>query len=497
MYLRTQAARHAAVEQYVTETVTKGEVISTVSDSGHLQPHRRREVTATAAGELAAVHVSVGDSVGTGDILVEMDDEDLQLRAERSRLDLQSARLSLRELLGLSPDDPLPDDLMAATSVAVPASGRLRSVAVQEGDRIGPDTPLGEIVRDDVAHLEVGVTPREVEYISPGDAVTLYLHDFAGSLPGQVVDVDEEATPADRVALHTVEITAENPRGLISPGQTADVHFPARGFTREGEVVELPVTRVYSEVGGTVEQLMVRAGQKVHEDDPFLVLSSPSHSVAINQQLLRIRQAELAIAAEERALRDLTIVSPVAGTVTEVECEAGDHVSPGAHLLTVSDSDPYHLEIEVDELDIAAVQVGQEARIKVDALPRAEIHGEVASVSRTATIADGVAVYSVTITVPPTDGLRDGMSATAEIEVGRVADAVVVPAEAVVTADGISTVRVRTDGDVQVREVEIGLSDGTHTEIISGVQVGEEVVLASVRPPMTPPFMGPGPGGGG
>ncbi len=495
LYLRFQMASTRPVDQYVTEIAVIGQVTSTVSDSGHLEPHQLREVHAVTTGEVAAVHASEGEAVNKDDVLLELDSEDLQFAAERNRLELQSARLNLRELLGIGPDDRLPDDLMGATSVTTPASGRLRSLEVEEGDRISSNARLGEIVPDDHAHLQVGVTPREVKHMSPGDEVTVYLHDFAGSHSGQVVEIDEEASPADRVALHTVEVTIDNPRGLISPGQTGDIHFTAGGMTRKGEVIDPPVTRVYSEVAGTVEQIMVRAGQTVHEDAPFLTLSSPSHSVAVNQQLLRIQQTELSIAQDERALENLFVPSPISGIITRVECEPGDPVSPGTHLFTVADPDPYHLEIEVDELEIASVQVGQEAHIQVDALPRADIRGEVASISSTATIADGVAVYPVTIIVASHDDLREGMSATAEIEVGHVSDVVVVPAEAVVTADGVSTVRVRTEEGVEVREVEVGLSDGSYTEITSGIEAGEEVVLASVRQEWPAHFMGPGGGG--
>jgi len=270
----------------------------------------------------------------------------------------------------------------------------------------------------------------------------------------------------------------DNPRGLIRPGHTADVHFT--GFQRQGEVIEPPTNKIYSDISGTVENVLVREGGRVKEDTTILTLSAPSHSVSISQQMNRIRSAEISTARQQKSLEDLTVDSPIDGEVTELEIEEGDEVSPGTTLAKVSDYDSFQLTIEVDELEIGSVKIGQSAEIDVDAVPDKDISGEVASISSTPSVTDGAAAYPVKIVVLAHEGLMEGMSASAEVEVDRRTDVIVVPSEAVVTADGQSTVQVVTEEGLEVREVKTGLSDGTHTEIISGIKEGEEVILAHI-----------------
>ncbi len=477
LYSRTQVTELQDERRFVTDEAGKGEVTATVSDSGHLEPEESRTVRAKTSGTVEEIPISEGQSAQRGDRILQMESEELRSRLEHSRLDLEEAKLSLRDLLDLQPDAPLPDDLMRDTLIEAPAKGRIHNLAVEEGERVSSGTMVADIHDDERARVEVGVTPDRVEQIAEGDEATVYLNAFAGSKTGRVSEVDAEPRPMDGVALCVITVVIDNPRGLIEPGHSASVHFP-EGFQRDGEVINPPTTQVRADISGEVEKLAVQNGDTVDEGTTIMTLASPSHSVSINEQLNRIRSAELSVAEDERAVDDLSVNSPIEGILTDIEVKEGDEISSGTSVMTVSSHEAFYLTMEVDELDIASVEPGQRADVEVDALKKDRVTGEVVSISGTPSDQNGAAAYPVDVRVPAHDGMMEGMSAAAEIEVDRRSDVIVVPAEAVVTADGISTIEVMTDEGVETREVDTGLSDGTQTEIESGVEKGEEVVLA-------------------
>lgn len=489
-YLRVRARLQAAgAQQYVTDFARIGEVVATVSGSGHIEPRQSRSVTARVGGEVQSLDVSVGDQVQAGDRLMILANDDVHYQYERSQLDLQLARLSLRDLLGVGPDDPLPDDLLQATSIDVPASGRLRSLSVAEGDRVTSGMIVAEIVDDGRAHLLVKVTPAESDRIETGSEATVYLHQFAGSYTGVVHEVDPEPVPEEQVAMTRVTVIVDNPAGLLRPGHTADVSLADGTVQRKGEIGDPPTVRVYAKISGTVQSVLGAEGQRVQVGRPLITIASPSYSIAVTQQMLRVRQSEMALERNRGTLNDLAVTAPIEGEISQIMVRPGDTISTGTTLLSISDRRSFRLTIEVDELEIDPVVTGLTSNITYESLPGLRMEGKVISIAQVAVISGGVASYPVEIDVPPHPQLREGITASVQIEVARRTGVLVVPAEAVITADGKSTVRVVTEGGLDNRQVETGLSDGAVTEILSGLSEGDEVVIAHVTR-STLPFIG-------
>ncbi len=486
--LRARAAVQTMTPQYVTDQAQIGDVVVIVSGTAHLEPENRRSVMPGVSGDVSSILVAEGDRVEVGESLVVLTNEDLQFQHERNLLDLQSARLSLRDMLGIGPNDPLPADLMTATTMSLPSGGRIQNLQVSEQDKVTPGMLIAEVIDDTRAHLRIRVTPTEAGWVEVGDEATVYFHQFTGTYPGEVTEVDPEPVPEDQTAMGSVTVLVDNPAGLLTPGHTADINLANGRIRRRGEVVDPPSTRIFADIGGTVESLFVREGRLVREGGPLLTLSSPSFSVALNQQLVRIRGAEMAVDRSRSNLEALVVTAPIAGEVSQLTAKEGDAASPGTPVLTISDYGSMSITIEVDELDISPLEIGHQARVTPEALPQVHMIGEATSIARVATIQGGVAAYPVKVVVTPHQDVRDGMSANVKIEVQRRSGVLVIPAEAVITADDESTVRVVTEDGVETRTVETGLSDGARTEILSGLEAGEEVVIASVSRDMFPMF---------
>jgi HlyD family secretion protein len=139
--------------------------------------------------------------------------------------------------------------------------------------------------------------------------------------------------------------------------------------------------------------------------------------------------AEEAVAEAQKELDEATITAPFAGVVAEVYVEEGDTVSTTTIIAYLIDMTTMELNVEVDEIDIPDIELGQKVVIEVDALPDLNLEGEVAYIHPVSTVQAGVVLYEVEIDfpVPQDSGLRVGMSAEADIIIDERSDVLLVP----------------------------------------------------------------------
>ena len=199
---------------------------------------------------------------------------------------------------------------------------------------------------------------------------------------------------------------------------------------------------------------------------------------------LRLDQARAGLDMAEADLAKATITARFDGVVADIMLNEGQQVSsmtyanPAIILI-----DPTKIEMNgvIDEMDVSKVKLGQEADIILDALPDKELKGKVAFVSNAGTVEAGVVFYKTTITLEnPDRELRDGMSATAEIIIDRTDNVLLIPNRAIRGSWENPWVEVITDSEIEHREVCLGMSDGINTEVLSGLEEGEKVVLPAV-----------------
>jgi HlyD family secretion protein len=180
-------------------------------------------------------------------------------------------------------------------------------------------------------------------------------------------------------------------------------------------------------------------------------------------------------------LERAVIVAPFDGVVADITITEGKDISTATFAtpaISLVDTGEIELRGSFDEIDIAMVQPGQEANILLDALPDEEVKGEVAFISLVGTTQAGVVFYDTTITLEnPVEELRDGMTATAEVIIERRDNVLFIPNRAIRGTWENPTVVVLVDEQVEEREITLGLTDGINTEVLSGLEEGEKVVL--------------------
>jgi len=188
----------------------------------------------------------------------------------------------------------------------------------------------------------------------------------------------------------------------------------------------------------------------------------------------------------QNQLEKAVIVAPFDGVIATVKVEEGDVLSSVNYATTtiIELIDPSRMELKtkVDEVDIPSVKLGQKAIIKLDALPDLKLEGRVTAISLLPSEEAGVVLYEVKIgvDVPESSGLRGGMTVTADIVTDERSNALLVPNRAIrQDSSGNPVVKIMVGDQTQERAVVTGISDGLQTEIISGLNEGDRVVIES------------------
>jgi RND family efflux transporter MFP subunit len=187
--------------------------------------------------------------------------------------------------------------------------------------------------------------------------------------------------------------------------------------------------------------------------------------------------ARLALEAARTRLEYCTIVAPFAGTVLQVNVREGE-TAYGEKVVHLADLSTLQVVAYVDELDIAELVVGQEAEVRLDALPGQVLQGRVARITPGATPQRGMVGYEVIIAISPANvPVRPDMTANLQITTLTHDDTLLVPARAVEQRGRNRYVRVIEGGRATDVRVATGLSDGEDTEILEGLREGQQVVV--------------------
>ena len=177
-------------------------------------------------------------------------------------------------------------------------------------------------------------------------------------------------------------------------------------------------------------------------------------------------------------------MAPVAGTLIARHVEHGDVVQPGKTLMVLAPAGETQIVVQVDERNIGLLRLGQPALASADAYPEKRFAAIVSYMNPGVDAQRGTVEVKLLVREPP-PYLRQDMTVSVDIEVGRSPDAVALPADAVRDATGAAPwVLVVEDGRALRRAVELGLRGTGWVEIRSGLAPGEAVVpvLAPVRP---------------
>ena len=207
-----------------------------------------------------------------------------------------------------------------------------------------------------------------------------------------------------------------------------------------------------------------------------------------------IEAARAKVAAIQATLNMARLTAPVAGTVSVVNVMPGDQVKAGANAFRLDNLSRLLVDVQVSEVDINRVKIGQPVVITFDAIFGQEYHGKVTQVAPVGDVAEGAVNFNVTVEISDADAqVKPGMTAAVTVVVNALQDVLLVPNRAVRLVDGQRVVYVLRNGQSQEVKITLGANSDTMSEVVGGdLKAGDLIIL---NPPAA--MFGPGNGGGG
>jgi HlyD family secretion protein len=205
-----------------------------------------------------------------------------------------------------------------------------------------------------------------------------------------------------------------------------------------------------------------------------------------------VAAAEARVNAAKATLAQALILAPFDGTVTQASPTIGDQVSPGTVAFRLDDLSNLLVDVQVSEVDINNVKIGQGATLTFDAILDKEYHGEVVEVGQAGDTIQGVVNFTVTVKLTDADeAVKPGMTAAVNVVVDEVKDAILIPNRAVRLVAGERVIYLLVNNEPVEVKVTLGSSSDTHSVLADGdVKEGDLIIL-------NPPSVNGGPFGGG
>ena len=472
--LRPDRAQDANVDvSYVQTTPEKRDLSNSLSGTGTLNPANTYNVKSLVAGKVLTSTIEEGDIVEEGTVLYTVDASDATTKAEQASITLQQAQRSY-------------DKTVDRQYVRAEVAGVVATLKVAKGDEVTSGQEVAVIRDSSKMVLQLEFPAADAAAFSVGQSAEVTLDGTFETLTGTVTAVTgTDALSTGNLLTRTVTITVRNAGGLTTAqAATATINgvscIAAKCFEYQAE------RTLTTLAAGTVTAINVQEGGAVNKDDIVLQISGEDLTEAIQSAAETLRSAELNMDNLQEAMNNYTVTSPISGTIIEKNAKAGDALTAGADLCTIYDLSYLVMVINVDELQVSDVSVGQSVQVTADAVPDKTYTGTVTRVSMKGSSNGGTTTYPVTVRIDETEGLRPGMNANAEIVIAEAKNALAVPNAAIVRGGYVLVTKdspsaANADPDMTAPEgyvyvpVKIGVSDDDYTQIISGVTGNDTV----------------------
>jgi RND family efflux transporter MFP subunit len=486
--------------RYVLSPVTKNTIIASVAGSGQVSVLNQIAISPTVSGTLTAVYAKPGDKVGSGQTLFVIDDANAQKTVRDAEINLQNANLALQKLQLQNSNTNLNTALAKAydDGFSTVSNTFLNLPGIMTGLNnmffTGTISPNGQW---NIDWYEGQVSSGD------GDSVKVFKQNFVDSYNLALKAYNDNFSNYKSVSRSSDSATLEK---LIT--QTYDavklissaiknannyVYFVNASIQKVNNTppaiitANLATLNTYTSQGNTALQNLLSIETEIQSaKDSFTSSDLNTQSAQIS-----IKQAQNSLQDAQQNLSYYHINAPFSGVIASVPVIKGDSVGSGTTLGTIITSKEL-ATITLNEVDVAKIALGEKATLTFSAIPDLSITGQVVQIDSLGTVSQGVVNYGVKISFDTTDSrVKPGMSVDTKIITKVEQNVLTVPNGSVKTQAGTSYVQMfdtvlpapvaGTQGSLSFvpprnQNVEIGISDATSTEIISGLKEGDQIV---------------------
>lgn len=416
--LRSTQTAGAAVANLTTAPLQRGSLTETISATGKVRPSQTTNLNWQTTGIVEEVSVKLGDHVTAGQVLARLKQTSLPQSVIMAQADLISAQQAL-------------DDL--TTQAETSKNTALENIMTYESS-----------ARDAQYQLDNFTIPSNQANLSTTEALDVMR---------KRLDEARKAFEPYKYYPSTNQ-TREDLKETLGQAQADyDAAIKRLKFETELELAQANLNQAWTDF-------------KKWENGP-----DPQE----------VESATAKVAAAQATLSQAWVEAPFAGTITQVEPRVGDRAASSQLAFRLDDLSTQYIDLDVSEIDIHKVQIGQPAEISLDALPDKTYTGVVTEIAAVSTSSDGAVNFTVTVGMTNADAdVRTGMTAEVKIAVGQAADVLLIPIQAMQVMDGKQVVYVLRPGATAMQPVpvELGISNEEYSALVSGeLKEGDPIVL--------------------
>jgi RND family efflux transporter MFP subunit len=446
---KTQTSEQEQIEESVkTSKVRKGDIVISASGVGTVVSPAEIQLGFSSSGVIEEIFVEEGELVSKGDVVAKLeDDPQLVLDLETQKIAVITEQAAYDEFMS-----NLDADLAAVTIEYLQAKSDLESLLTE---RVTMDYPrCGEDY----------VIQYEADYASALDSLTRLQDKYDQSFASRSsTDLGKIQLEADIVAAQMkVDIAYANVQYCLS--------YPTQ---EEKDLIDAQITLKESQISDLEKEMTT--------------LQSGFDPTEAALQEAKLAQAKAKLAVAEENLNGLLMIAPMDGTIMNISEVAGQYVGNNTPVVRIADLSKRILEVFLDETDLDKLVVGYEAEIIFDAFDDEIFKGTVISITPELIKNGNVSYVHGWVELDQNSfgkpmNLPLGLNASIDIIGGRSENTILIPIEALrPLGDGSFAVFVLENGEPKLRMVEVGLTDFTTAEILSGLKVGEEVTTGIVE----------------
>lgn len=420
----------APVTTYTLGTVTRGTIVATVTGTGQVSANNQITVEAQSSGPIASLKVIPGDHVYAGQVIATIDNPSAKLSLIQAQNNLAAAELDYTNT------DQSQKLALSNQNIT------LNSTVVALAD------------------------PKNVDSVAP-------------TLSGGYDSTEQGTYTLKTYTCQAISGMCINYSGIESGNFPITTNIPAQLGTRGLYITFATLPKLndtwYINVPSPASNNYLANTQSLAEQQQ-------SDNINLSNKQQAIATAKVNLASAQLAYDDTAVTSPIDGQVGQVSVIQGQQVGSGTTIATLVTNQLF-ADIPLNEVDVAKVKIGDRVTATFDALPDLTMTGKVVSIDLVGTVTQGVVNYNVKIAFDTQDDrVKSGMSISVIIATDVHQDVLTVPSSAVKTRNGNSyvlTAKSETDpAPVQV-PVTTGISDDTNTEILSGLNEGDSIVVKS------------------
>lgn len=469
------------MNEIMTVQAVKGNVQSVISGKGTLKPMNQYEVRSLVKGEILKAPFKEGETVKKGELLYQISTNEISATMESAELGVEKAQKAYEDLLVQEKE----------LSANLEQEGYIKKLYVKKGDMVQAGTVIADIYNSKQMYLEVLFPESKVSGSWVGKKAKVILDSSGEEITGVVKKIDALEQVLDGgIVTKQVKIEINNPGGLRA-GDMAEAIINNIQSNNSSALQVKTESKITAKREGKIESLYIKEGQWVKKNSPLMKLSSKEMENQIDSAKTGIKEAENALNTQKEQLKSYFIKSPISGEVITKSKKKGDIIDPSSEsssgaMAIIYDLSALNFQMDVDEMDIRNIKIGQKVTVTASALPDDSFSGTVVQVSMKGTTNNGITTYPVIIKIKKFGNLLPGMNVTGKIVIEEAMNVLTVPSSCLQRGN-ILYVKSKDakkkeesseipDGFKEV-EVTTGINDGDNVEIKKGIKEGEEIYI--------------------